>query len=266
MLTRIIILVLLLTTNGFSQNMIPVEMTRKFAFYGKGTLYVKVKLMEGEKELINKDFNILNDTNTMRMYDTINVSSNSSLRYEINYGATLTKEFIDFNVNGDEVRLVLQGVFSEKNSIKSLSYMTVQKIYNGDNLAELTRDTGNKYNLSNFFIKNLSNEKIYGTGYSNHFWSDLFTYKDDNWINITSLVLMCGNIGEQKPIEKYETARANLLGIAYFLIEEPFKLIPGKFKAINIFSYSPNGDLIPSNNVVKKIFTYYEISTEFEIK
>ena len=262
--------------SAFSQKRIPVEITRiSDSREVKRFTFINVKLIKDREELLNINFDELNDTTKLTILDTISVTGNTSLRYEINYTiapidinsmTTFLKDSLDFFVSGNEIKLVLNSYFDFiSNSSRKLRSMTAVKFFDGRHMAKLI-PRQNSINESYFNLVNISESKLYGTGMGNEFWSDLYIYSNETWEKPPmSLMALCGNFGQQ-PLNINDTTHATIIGIPNFPNGKPFELIPANYKLTNTFAESPEGTIIPSRNIGKRIYTYYQVSKEFEIK
>jgi len=284
MFVRILILLLLISVNGFSNNKIPVTIARGFHnIDAEGIVFISVKLFNGEEELLNKEFDALNDSSQISLHDTIPLHGNSNLRYEVTFGnsplkdgeeITYKKESLEFNLKGNELSLSLYSSFLPKELSRTLRGMYVSTIYNGNELANLVINPNSYYvgNPLSYNIINTSQEVIYGKGsFGNHFWSNVYVYKNDEWIEPKMFKGMCGNIGQQLPLNPGDTANADVQGVIiysgiYSGLSDHTKLPIGKYKVVSTFTNQPNGILIAESPIVKQIYTYFETSTEFEIK
>lgn len=277
--TITIIFLILFARDLSSQVKVPVEINRYFyPFETQGIIYVNVQLFENKNELLNMDFDELNDSNRLTLLDTLTLKGKTSLRYEINYryingpltendNVIFEKEFVDFVLSGNEIKLGLSSSydFNKDSTRLELKSMTLIKYYDGSDLAKLIPPR-ESYRKHNFDIVNISQNELYGAGFGNYFWSNLFLYKNDRWKEPQMMILLCGNMGTQQSLNFNDTARADVLGVPMFSGENPFEMIPGKYKVTSTFTESPLGDIIPGRNVDKRIYTYYQVSTEFEIK
>ncbi|MCB0724448.1 MAG: hypothetical protein KDC73_07060 [Ignavibacteriae bacterium] len=286
MLTRILILMLLININGFSQKKIPVKITRSFnSLEANGIVFINVKLFNGGKELINKDFDALNDSSLISMYDTITINSNSKLLCEITYAnSPLTdrdkiiykNDSLEFNLNGNELRLSLYFLFGIEDELyRTMTGMTVSTLYDGNDLAKLIFNSKPLYpsKYLSFNIINTSQQEIYGNGsFGKHFWSNIFVYKNGEWVEPKMFIAMCGNIGYEPPLKPGDTTNADVQGLIITSDGIPITRYnhpddhPNKYRVISTFSTEPKGIPIEDSPVFKCMYTFYQSSLEFEIK
>lgn len=267
MLTRILIILLLLNVNAFSQKRIPVKVGVGLSAPDiKYNLDISVKLIS-DKELKTLDGTIKSVKGT----DFISEVSFSDSKINLEVKAENETEKYGFDLSGEEdsIRIfVILDFFGENLRFQGIY---ISKYYDGNHLVNLIPDWDFKQgSIPRYKIVNVTPGKsFFGTGGGNLFWSEFFTYKHGFWLK-EYISFVCGSNGRNPPINFNDTTIANIPGYLPLKVNRDSILlypISGKYKFRTSFTES---DYLPIKDPITEVYKYssvvYTTETHFEIK